>query len=218
MSLFGKFNVLKKHKKSTSISFVPNVTPTHNSLGEPLNQLDGDGELPFGWTAYHPELKNYESEIVQLALKARKFNDVDSRVKSYKKLIEKFYEYKNYCYNKDECYKKYFDENYLHCHNSTSSDFSYIQPFEQELEDILNNYEQRTKECNDYKDCQEFLQNKTDEIFSVIQCTPGILQKELKKKYDQKYNSCIDTILFKLVENNKIVKERKGNSNKLYTK
>lgn len=189
-----------------------------NSLGERLDKLDENGELPFGWTYYHPELERYDNEIAQLALAAREKKSVDDDILAYRKLIDRYYEYKEYCYRNGECYKKYFSDYYEHCHNSVNEDFCYITSFENKLEDILNHYNEKVSEYNDFLDCQKFIDTRSMEILSVIKSMPGILQKDLKKRYEKKYNSAIDTILYQLSKQDKIVKEKCGNSNKLFIK
>ena len=218
MSLFSKLKNLKKHKNHLPTDLDSKFPIIHNSLNQPIDKLDQNGDLPFGWIVYHKELDEYNSELVDLALKTRENTDVDTRIKSYKRLIDRFYWLKNYCYNQNDCYKKYFDDHYMHCQNSVSSDFCYITPFEQDLENILNNYEQKVDEYNNYLDCQTFVENKSSEILNIIRKTLGLLQKDLKKNYDKKYYSSIDTIIFQLVKSNKIKKEKYGNSNKLYIK
>lgn len=186
-----------------------------NSLNQNLDKLI-DGELPFRWIYHHKELKEYDSELVELALKAKDDADIDSRIKAYKDLIEKFYSLKNYCYNKNECYKKYFSDYYEHCHNSTNKDFCYITPYEKELDDIITNYDKKIKEYKDKLECQQFSKDKIDEIFLIIKNTPGISQKDLKNMYNKKFNLSIDSILFQLTKNHKIRKEKSGNTNKLF--
>jgi len=104
-----------------------------NSSGQPLDKLI-DGELPFGWVyKYQSYYKPKDNEMVSIAVQIRSTKNLNEKISLLQNLIDYFYSYKKECEIKGECFQKYFDLNWMHCHNSKSDDFVYIQPYEDEL-------------------------------------------------------------------------------------
>ena len=120
-------NLFRKKPKSKF-----NPKSSVNSIGRDLNKLV-DGNLPFGWIAYHKNIvKPKDDKMVSLALKT-KTQDLNEKIIALKNLIQYFYSYKEECKSMGECFEKYFDDMWMHCHNSRSNDFVYITPYEEEL-------------------------------------------------------------------------------------
>ena len=93
-----------------------------------------NGELPFGWYAKHKDyLKAKEQQMTSLAANLPPVKETQLRIEGLKKLISFFYAFKSECESKGECFKKYFDDMWMHCHNSRNPDFVYIAPYEEEL-------------------------------------------------------------------------------------
>lgn len=99
-----------------------------NTFGQDLNKLI-DGELPFGWVV---KFKDYyqpkDSKMTELALSIKGKNGQE-RIAALQTLIKYFYSYKEECKLKGECFEKYFDNMWMHCHNSRCDDFIYIVPY-----------------------------------------------------------------------------------------
>lgn len=83
----------------------------HNSLGEDLRHLTADGELPFGWIAYHTDVVNQiESELSVFRSNingARDSRQLRTALQSYMLYLEDGK--KHYC-QIGECEGKYFEE------------------------------------------------------------------------------------------------------------
>lgn len=95
--------------------------------------LTKDGELPWGWLRQNtPIIKPYEDRIVQMAVDLKKYKGTD-KIKQLEELIGFYAEFKSFCYQKNECYQKYFSDMWEHCHNSRCKDFEYITPYVDEL-------------------------------------------------------------------------------------
>lgn len=118
------FNLIKKKEK---------VQTPVNSVNQPLDKLI-DGELPFGWFHYYKDyIEPRENFMVSLAVKIQTTTGND-KIKALQELIDYFYEFKEDCQSKGECFTKYFDDMWMHCKNSRNDDFIYIAPYEDELE------------------------------------------------------------------------------------
>lgn len=98
--------------------------------------LTKNGELPWGWLRQNaPILKTYENEMVQMAVNLNNYEGTD-KIKPLEELIKYYYNFKDFCYSKNECYIKWFQDMWEHCHNSRCKDFEYIEPYEKELEEL----------------------------------------------------------------------------------
>ena len=96
--LVGLFKSLNKKKRT-------------NSVGENLDRLTSEGELPFGWMAYNKEI------IAQMEAELETFRDAVDRavdpldkyaaIKSYLLYLE---DGKKHYYSINECSGKYFEE------------------------------------------------------------------------------------------------------------
>lgn len=130
----GFFDFFKKK----SVINVTHQKPTQ-PIAQPIEKLTKEGELPSGWYSKHKHVfAHYEEQIVQMAVNLKQIRGLD-RINHLENLIALYNEYKRFCYEKGECYKKYFSDMWEHCHNSRCKDFEYITPFLAELEALKNN-------------------------------------------------------------------------------
>lgn len=117
----GLFNLKKK---------APQLT---NSFGESLDKLT-NGELPFGWIYKHKDYYKPKDDLMTaIAVQIRLTKEPTERIQHLQNLIDYFYSYKAECETKGECFKKYFEDYWMHCHNRNNVDFVYIKPYEDEL-------------------------------------------------------------------------------------
>lgn len=103
-----------------------------------LDKLE-DGELPFGWYSQNKEQIDAfgikEKKLVDYAISSRNAKGQE-KIDILHTMIEYYYSLKKECYSKGECYQKYFQDMWEHCHNSRNKDFEYIEPYENELKEI----------------------------------------------------------------------------------
>ena len=93
-------------------------------------------ELPFGWYAHNSHIfKPYEDKVVKLAVGLKGMKGAD-RIKQLEKLIKQYNDFKKFCYKKDAYFRKYFQDQWEHCHNSRNNDFEYITPYIEELNEL----------------------------------------------------------------------------------
>ena len=193
---------------------------THtNSVGEDLDHLTPEGELPWGWLSRNtPICKLYEDQMVAIA-KSLDSLKTDAKIIQLKKLIAIYYEYKEFCYSKNECYIKYFSDMWEHCHNSRCKDFEYITPFMAELKNLEDNYEELVlkDQRTDFIE-KNILPTLRHDLMAAIKEEPGILQVTLFKRFDADLKPFIHTELYKLETEGLLIKEKEGRLNKLFLK
>lgn len=116
-----------------------NVLKVVQAIAKPdadQEHLTKDGELPWGWLNQNkPIIKPYEDKMVQMAIDLKNYNGKD-RIRPLEELIAFYADFKSFCYQKNECYKKYFSDMWEHCHNSRNNDFEYITQFVEELNEL----------------------------------------------------------------------------------
>ena len=171
--------------------------------------------------------------------------DLNKRIKMIEKAINKFNEWKDFCYSKGNAGRTYFDENYSpHSKNifvPTERDFNgdYVSEFETAdfhnidfLQDLLNEYitePEKSKEhlknehifyCGGLEEYEFMLkkQSLSKDVLKVIKKNEGILQKDLYSLFDKRLKSHIPKAVKELSASGKIIAEKSGNSYSLKTK
>lgn len=139
MGLFkkdGLYDYIKKHTVNPTKKGVKNTVKTLRESDTDFEHLTAEGELPFGWHTRHKYIvEPYENAMVQMATNLKGVKGYD-RIRQIEGLIVHYYNFKNFCYSKNECFVKYFQNSWEHCHNSRCKDFEYIEPYEKELEEL----------------------------------------------------------------------------------
>ena len=97
-----------------------------------------NGELPFGWYTHHlEEIKKWETPLPEYAI-ASKTGTPTEQIQTLQKMIEHYEAFRTFSYSNGECWKKYFSDMWEHCHNSKNPDFDYIEPYQEQLNELLS--------------------------------------------------------------------------------
>ncbi|SHI37407.1 hypothetical protein SAMN02745941_03699 [Clostridium intestinale DSM 6191] len=160
---------------------------------------------------YEKHVNLYEDSIVNFRNNARESRNIDEKIEFYKKTIDSYYDFKEFCISKGSRGKKYFSIRWQHRRNSKSPDFDYIDIVKQELDHILLNYE-------NLKFQYEFEKNAKEILLDFIKKNPGIIQKDIYSFFDVRLKSIIQYTLFLLDKESKVERIRKGTSYILNTK
>jgi len=199
-----------------------NVLKAMSAIAEPdadQEHLTSDGKLPWGWlTQNTPICEPYEKQIVATAV-ALKQMPPTQKIAQLKKLIYLYYEYKNFCYSKNECFVKYFADRWEHCYNSRCEDFEYIAPYQAELKDLESRYEELLQQEQRAKDIKRsILPHLRTDLIRMIQAEPGILQVTICKHYPADMKPYITDELYKMEQEGLIIKAKEGRLNKFFLK
>lgn len=112
---------------------------TIKQTNQPNQEKLDHGELPFGWTAHHRDwFKPKDDALISMSNLAA-IKNPDQRIKQIQFLIEYFNSYRKEAHDKGECFEKYFEDMWMHCHNSRDKDFPFIKPYEEELAKLKGN-------------------------------------------------------------------------------
>ncbi len=221
--MFKKNNKKSPIKNSTqdnklSITFMSNSKTTKtidlsnkdvNLFNEPLDKLI-DGDLPWGWLAHNRDftekINNEYSYFLHKWIDARNSNssprDLYSALKSFVKYME---DVKRLCKEKGECFELWFNEiltgkEYL---NKRKSE---LRELEKNLATLQNAFE--------YK--QKLLINLESTVIQKLKENDGILQSEFWKLFDASIKNEVSDIVFRLSNENKLVRTKTGRSYTLH--
>ena len=212
----GFFDLFKK-KTASSTDKVKT-----NSTGQKLDKLI-DGELPWGWaSAYADFYGPRDNKLYELSSAAANAKSIDEEIACLKTFIAFYYQYKNECITKGECFFKYFSDMHMHCHNSRNPDFDFVVPREERLKYINENYEilieAEQDKISKEKRKQELLNdvNLEKETKKILLSNPGMLQSDLYKQFDPLLKDSISEMLYFWAKDGKIRREKSGRTYQLY--
>lgn len=206
----------KKKKKSQYQPIVENFTitiPIKESSSETEEIIDEETGLPWGWYAHNKQfVDQVESELNALR---KKYNEADTilkkcaAIKSYILYVEdgnKHYkELGIYYYN----YFKYYVEDSAEL-KKRIDEYKYI---EKNMDRLLQEEKiQKRKIELENKACPTL----ESDLLHIIKNNPGIFQRDIYKEFDTLLKESISSTLYFLARNNKIIREKSGNSYKLY--
>lgn len=145
------------------------------------------------------------------------FDSIDEAIAHAQQALISAQQLADYC-SKTSNGQLYFEDMWLHAHNSQNPDFSFIEKIKQRYVDLTLNYEERKREFELHKKQKDFLVNAEPEVLNVIKSNPGILQKDVWKHFDPDLKPTIGTAVSHLCQKNQITRIKHGNSYELYPK
>lgn len=196
------FNVAK-------VLFDKGILNEYNMFAKDLEHLDANGELPSGWFINSPDIEEKDKELGSLINRYVYVCDskgsVDDKIASIKDVISYLEEYKTYCYSKNECYIKYFSDQYEHCHNSKCNDFALVSNYQGFLKELLDNYD-------DLQLRETLIITLPEDLMKYLKENNNIMQKDIYKAFDKVIKSDIQTLLYQWEKSGIIKRKKEGNS------
>ena len=145
------------------------------------------------------------------------FDSIDDAIAHDQQALIAAQKLAEYC-SKTSVGRQYFEDMWMHCHNSQNPDFNFIDRIKARYSDLTLNYEDRKKDFDLHKKRRAFLRHADDAVLQVIGENPGVLQRELHKHFDPDLKPTIGTAVSHLLKADKIRREKCGNSYSLYKK
>lgn len=162
---------------------------------------------------HHDVLKDYEHKMVEFNIASGKEKNVNKKIELLLKSIyycELLYEF---CDNNGLTkYAKIWRE----CNATYGVSFDYLDRLKETLNEIQTNYEiyKQQEITNTYIE-QNSIKIK-EQILDIIKNNSGILQTTLYKNFDINIKSFISEVLYYFAKENKITREKKGNTYALF--
>ncbi|BFN03869.1 hypothetical protein [Clostridium tetani] len=233
MSLIKKIiNFFKKDHCNTSkpfdfslddtLEYIDNLNyeiPKELNSNPIFNRTTKEEELKTNFLLkYSQEVKDYEDTFYSSNLKIHKIDDIDLRIKQYELSIELLKNFKEFCCSKSIGGKLYFEDMWEHCHNIKKPDFKFIDKLYEELDDLKNNKDFYINKNKEIKEINQFRKIVNKELINIISKNEGILQKDIYKKFKPYFKDTIQSTLYFMDKNKEIIREKFGNTYKLYIK
>lgn len=151
------------------------------------------------------EIKPLEEILVGFAVASKEQKQVDDRIQILKALVQSYYDLKSKCISLGPDYQEYFLNMWEKCHNSKNPEFSYIEGFEKELNDLQSKRNILKAEEELYQKESNDLEEK---IIEILRRNPFILQTDIYKNFDPIVQSEIQSILYFMAKNGRIKREK----------
>lgn len=205
----GLFDVFKKRKQ---------VEPApkdkfHNSLGEDMRHLTSDGDLPWGWyTANADFTGRIETEYNYFFNAWYESRDKSPRetYAALKSFVLYMNDAKKLCHDMGECFEYWLDECFTDDYLSERTDeLNYL---EQHLQMLEADYEKKIWFENNV------LPSLEKDLLAIVKENPGVLQKDIYKMFDPMARSYIQEKLYFCEKSGSIIREKSGNTYKLFVK
>lgn len=207
-------NIIDLMNKAQTEPQTAQTTPkakTQTTTRTTKREAEPDTELPFGWVTRNKGfIEPRDGKLADLMSQVAAAKTVDDKIRVLKELITCYEAYKKECEDRGGDFWKYFLG--MHVYVNGKKDYL-INTWKKELEDLEDGY-------LDIKGKEDVLAKalptlKAD-IVTVIQGNPGILQKDLYKHFDPLLKESIYSVLYELLQEGRLKKEKSGNSNKLF--
>lgn len=139
------------------------------------------------------------------------FDSIDDAIEHVQHALISAQELKEYC-SKTQIGRLYFEDEWLHAHNSENPDFSFIDKIKERYFDLTTNYEQRKHDFELHKKRQLFRKTSEQDIMCVIRNNPGLLQKDIYGFFDSDLKPTVKSTINHLVSSGKVHRIKKGNT------
>lgn len=204
---------IKAQKPSASEQEVADIISKLAEPEEDQDHLTTDGDLPWGWISVHKkEIQKYETQYNKAW--SEWFNKRSASPREHMIALESFVEcmakLKKQLEKRGECYNYWRDTLF-------TDDF--LDRWSKELDSIKENIEILQQE---FEEKQAFeanvLPTLEKELLKIIKEQPGILQKDIYKLFNPVAKSYISETLYQAGKSGKIIREKSGNTYKLFPK
>ncbi len=173
----------------------------HNSLGEDLQHLTADGELPWGWVSYNKQFVSQQEEKIDSKWKAvYTAASTKEKLDAFKKYFDTVTKVGEFCKNSGECHYKWFCEHIL--------DSCWYN-------DHIQDYRKLKRESPDLIKRENLLANLETNVMVKLQECNGILQSDFLKTFDPLIKDDVSSFLREADRSGKIKRTKSGRSYKL---
>lgn len=199
----GILDFLKKKATVTKQQSPPQKAAT-NSLGERLDRLTHDGELPWGWHTYTKEftskINGEYSYFLHLWIDSKNGSPKE-RYQALKSFVLYLEDAEKLCKSKGECFEFWY-------YNIVASK-DYIAKRKSELEELIANFD---KLQADFEKRAVHLSDLDGRIIKMLNDNPGVLQSEFVKMFDQIVQNDVREKLYFMEKAGELERTKSGRS------
>lgn len=201
----------KKNPPSQSTSSLSSNNTDVNSFGEPLDRLTAEGELPWGWVTHNKtfvdKIQNEYSHFLNTWLVSRSQEPL-RYFESLKSFVLYLEDIEHLCQSKGECFVFWFNE--------ILSSKSYLDERRKDLNYLQSNFKQieedyKRKKLEDEDRARKVIEMR-DTVIQRLKSNDGILQSDFWKLYDEADRGAVQDIVYSLIQQGKVEREKSGRS------
>lgn len=207
---FQKTNDLKEMGQILAENRVISVPKDkhHNTLGQSLEHLDENSELPFGWVYHNKEFVNKTENEHRYFLNAW-VNSRGKGIRQERNALEAFIQYMNdvqkLCDSKGECFSVWCSEHLI--------GKGYFEKRQNDLKYIEEHFDELLEKESCKRDIeQNLLPHLKSDLLKIIRENPGILQRDIYKLFDKSAKEYISSELYFMAKNHLIIREKSGST------
>lgn len=166
-----------------------------NSSNPKFHRTDREEELAFNFfQKYEEQISRLECSFEYPYREEQKTYNYQDKITLLELALNNFDKAKKWCYSKGKGGQIHFDDMWMNLHNSQTECFSYANQIQNRLDFIKT------------------LMVIRQQILDIVNQTPGMLQKDIYKFFDEEQKSDVVYAIKDLVKDDCILKEKKGNS------
>lgn len=177
-----------------------------NHMGEDLNRLTPEGELPWGWHYANRQFTQQiedEYRYFSDAYVEAKNNGVLAEYGALKSLVTYMEDVKKLCDSNGECFVEWASVMVANPVDLASNK-GRLKYLEENMDDLLKH--------------ERMIKRLKVDLLHIIAEEPGVIQSELYKRFDATMKNHISNELYMMETNSEIIREKSGRSYKLYIK
>lgn len=190
----GVFNIFKK---KSDIEKQMQYAKT-NSIGEPLDKLTPDGELPFGWVTYNKEfIDKHEALIDNQWKKVYSPSSTEEKLKEYRTYFDVVNSVGESCKAAGECHYKWFEY-----HIITSEWYN----------QQVNAYKELKQKAPKLIKQEHLLKTLENDVIDKLRKNEGIFQSDFVKLFDPIIKNDVTDLLYNMDKSGLIERIKSGRS------
>lgn len=206
----GLFDFLKKEVPSQRRKRANICVNIYDENGKEIKSTPTDGkdikQIQY-YETIRNEIKPLEEIMVNFAVASKEQKQVDDRIEVLKALVQSYYDLKSKCISLGPDYQEYFINMWEKCHNSRNPEFSYIERFEKELNDLQSKRDTLKSE-------EELHQKESggleERVIAILRENSSMLQTDIYKNFDPIVQNDIQSILYFMAKDGRIAIEKSG--------
>lgn len=202
---------IKTNKPDATPQDVANIFSKLAEPEEDQDHLTPEGDLPWGWITVHKkEIEKYKTQYNKAWSEwfDKRSASPRERMVALESFVACMVKIKRQLEKRGECYNYWRD---------TLFDDNFLDRWSKELDDIKANinslqHEYETKQAFE----RDILPTLEKQLLEIIKESPGVLQKDIYKRFDPIAKSYISEKLYYAEKTKLIRREKSGNTYKLY--
>lgn len=182
-----------------------------NTMGERMDRLDAEGNLPFGWVVYNRDVADkIDAEVKCFTDAIDDSTCINDKRNALRSFVQYLADGQMHYNNMGICVGKYFSEHII--------DSTWAKGYIEQLSHIEQNYDLLLKEEQERLQKKEEMEKLSCEILDRLKGCDGMLQADFIKTFDASIKSDVSFLLNSLDRQGKVERIKAGRTYILHLK